>query len=76
MELRKYQLEAKEAILNEWNNGIKKTLLVLPTGTGKTIVFSKVIEDKINQNQKYIKTNKKLNNILKNIELQKGKVVD
>ncbi|MDD4375556.1 MAG: hypothetical protein PHR25_02125 [Clostridia bacterium] len=38
--------------------------------------ISKVIEDKINQNQKYIKTNKKLNNILKNIELQKGKVVD
>lgn len=47
MQLRKYQAEAKEAILNEWDKGIKKTLLVLPTGTGKTIVFSKVIEEEV-----------------------------
>lgn len=45
MELRPYQQEAKNAIFNEWDKGIQKTLLVLPTGTGKTIVFSKVIED-------------------------------
>ena len=47
MQLRKYQTEAKDAILNEWNKGTKKTLLVLPTGTGKTIVFSKVIEERV-----------------------------
>ena len=35
--LRPYQVEAVNAIQNEWNNGNKKTLLVLPTGTGKTI---------------------------------------
>lgn len=45
MELRPYQQEAKEAVQNEWAKGILKTLLVLPTGTGKTIVFSKLTED-------------------------------
>lgn len=39
MELRPYQQQAKDAIFSEWENGIKKTLLVLPTGCGKTIVF-------------------------------------
>lgn len=45
MELRPYQQEAKEAIFEQWDKGIKKTLLVLPTGCGKTIVFAKVTED-------------------------------
>lgn len=47
MELRDYQQSARESIQNEWSKGIKKTLLVLPTGCGKTIVFSKVIEDRV-----------------------------
>lgn len=46
MELRPYQQEAREAIFNEWaTKGVNKTLLVLPTGCGKTIVFAKVAED-------------------------------
>ena len=45
MELRPYQREAKEAIFEQWENGARKTLLVLPTGCGKTIVFAKVTED-------------------------------
>lgn len=45
MELRGYQNEAKEGIFAEWGKGIKRTLLVLPTGCGKTIVFAKVAED-------------------------------
>ena len=45
MELRPYQQEAREAIFEQWNNGIRKTLLVLPTGCGKTIVFAKITED-------------------------------
>ncbi len=45
MELRPYQKEAKESIFTEWEKGIKRTLLVLPTGCGKTIVFAKVTED-------------------------------
>ena len=47
MELRPYQEEARSSIQMEWANGNKRTLLVLPTGTGKTIVFSKVIEDRV-----------------------------
>ena len=45
MELRPYQREAKEAIFENWDNGTRKTLLVLPTGCGKTIVFAKVTEE-------------------------------
>lgn len=45
MELRPYQQQAKDAIFSEWENGVKKTLLVLPTGCGKTIVFAKVAEE-------------------------------
>ena len=45
MELRPYQKEAKDAIFSQWDSGVKKTLLVLPTGCGKTIVFAKVTED-------------------------------
>lgn len=45
MELRPYQNEAKTAIFEEWEKGVQKTLLVLPTGCGKTIVFAKVAED-------------------------------
>ena len=44
MELRPYQQEAREAIFAQWDQ-VNKTLLVLPTGCGKTIVFAKVTED-------------------------------
>lgn len=44
MELRPYQSEAVEAILAEWERQNDKTLVVLPTGTGKTIVFANVAE--------------------------------
>ncbi|WP_423064755.1 DEAD/DEAH box helicase [Erysipelothrix rhusiopathiae] len=52
MELRPYQESAKNAILTEWEKGIKRTLLVLPTGCGKTIVFSKVIEEKVREGKR------------------------
>nr|DAO88767.1 MAG TPA: Chromatin remodeling complex ATPase [Caudoviricetes sp.] len=45
MELRPYQKEAKDAVINEWAEGRQKTLIVLPTGTGKTIVFAKITEE-------------------------------
>lgn len=45
MALRPYQQEARDAIFREWEQeGHNKTLLVLPTGTGKTIVFASVAE--------------------------------
>lgn len=44
MELRPYQQEAEKAVFAEWEKRNKRTLLVLPTGTGKTIVFAKITE--------------------------------
>ena len=49
MALRPYQQEARDAILNQWRSGVRATLLVLPTGTGKTIVFSQVIADVVRE---------------------------
>lgn len=49
MELRPYQAEAKAAVFEQWDKGTFKTLLVLPTGCGKTIVFAKVAEDCVRQ---------------------------
>ena len=48
-ELRPYQAEAKQAILSAWDEGYRKTLLVLPTGCGKTVVFSSVTENQVNK---------------------------
>ena len=47
MELRPYQQEARESIHREWNGGHRRTLLVLPTGCGKTIVFAQVTRDRV-----------------------------
>ncbi|MCM1024756.1 MAG: DEAD/DEAH box helicase [Prevotella sp.] len=44
MELRPYQQAAMNAVLDEWERGASRTLLVLPTGCGKTIVFAKISE--------------------------------
>lgn len=45
MELRPYQQEAKAAVFQKWGEGQDRLLLVLPTGTGKTIVFAAVTEE-------------------------------
>ena len=52
MILRPYQNEAVNAIQAEWSQGNKKTILVLPTGTGKTVVFSKVVEEETKNGNK------------------------
>ncbi len=54
MELRPYQEEAKEAIFRQWEDGNQKTLLVLPTGCGKTIVFAKVAEDCVREGDRVL----------------------
>lgn len=54
MELRPYQQEAMDAILEAWENGTHKTLLVLPTGCGKTIVFAKVTEECVRQGNRVL----------------------
>ena len=52
MELRPYQQEARTAVERDWASGFSRSLLVLPTGTGKTIVFSKIIEDMVRAGQR------------------------
>ena len=40
MKLREYQEEAVRSSLNEFKNGISRQLIVLPTGSGKTVLFA------------------------------------
>lgn len=47
LQMRPYQQQAREAIHAQWDEGRQRTLLVLPTGTGKTIVFAAVTEDQV-----------------------------
>ncbi|MGN0276778.1 MAG: DEAD/DEAH box helicase [Hominisplanchenecus sp.] len=54
MELRPYQQEAKDAIFAQWDSGVLKTLLVLPTGCGKTVVFAKVTEDCVRNGERVL----------------------
>lgn len=54
LSLRPYQKEAKTAVLKEWDEGNAKTLLVLPTGTGKTIVFSSITEECVRRGERVL----------------------
>ena len=54
MQLRPYQQEAHDAILDKWKAGADRLLLVLPTGTGKTIVFSAVTRDRVLQGSRVL----------------------
>lgn len=54
MELRPYQSEAISAIKNQWESGNNRTLLVLPTGCGKTIVFCKLTEDQVREGKRVL----------------------
>ena len=52
--MRPYQTAAKQAIHGEWNAGRLRTLLVLPTGTGKTIVFASVAADQVRAGERVL----------------------
>lgn len=54
MQLRPYQEEARQAVELEWDHGNSKTLLVLPTGCGKTIVFAKIVEDCVREGERVL----------------------
>lgn len=44
-ELRKYQKDAVSSVYQRWDAGAKNTLLVLPTGAGKTVVMSNILDN-------------------------------
>jgi superfamily II DNA or RNA helicase len=50
--LREYQEQARLAIEDQWAQGYRKTLLVLPTGTGKTVVFANVVADSVRKGER------------------------
>lgn len=52
--LRPYQEEARTKIRDEWDKGNKKTLLVLPTGCGKTIVFAMIAADMVKKGKRVL----------------------
>ena len=41
--LRDYQVAAVEATFDNWRDGHRSTLVCLPTGCGKSVVFSEVM---------------------------------
>ena len=43
IKLRPYQEEIEKEIINSWDRGNKNVLMVLPTGSGKTVVMSDVV---------------------------------
>ena len=54
MELRPYQNEANDRIQEEWASGVKKTLLVLPTGLGKTVTFSDLTKKLVSKGERVL----------------------
>ena len=54
MELREYQQDALKEIKDALSSGKKAPLLVLPTGAGKTIVFTELSKYLIKQNKKVL----------------------
>ncbi len=47
MQLRPYQLESKQDIYDTWDDGARNVLSMLPTGGGKTVIFSDIIREHV-----------------------------
>lgn len=58
LKLRPYQTDAIDAVFKAWGEGMRRPAIVLPTGAGKTVVFSALIsrfaEAKAGQNHRVI----------------------
>lgn len=44
MKIREYQQQAVDAVYKEWSEGCNSTLIVCPTGSGKTVIIANVIK--------------------------------
>ena len=44
-----FQKEAKDAVLRHWEKGNRAALISLPTGSGKTIVFSDILQSSLSR---------------------------
>jgi superfamily II DNA or RNA helicase len=45
MTLRPYQVIARDRVFEAWSSGLSRVALVLPTGAGKTVIFSEIIRE-------------------------------
>ncbi len=54
LSLRPYQQEAREAVWREWTAGRLRTLLVMVTGGGKTIIFARIIADCVRRGERVL----------------------
>lgn len=45
IKLRDYQREAIDAVFKAWADGLRRPAIVLPTGAGKTVVFSALVKE-------------------------------
>ena len=54
MNLRPYQQEAREAVWREWESDRARTLLVMVTGGGKTIIFARIIADCVSRGHRVL----------------------
>ncbi len=52
--LRPYQQQARGNVHAKWEEGQRRQLLVLPTGTGKTIVFAAIAEDQVRAGERVL----------------------
>ena len=51
MKLRDYQIEVLDHLRTSLKQGAKAPLLVLPTGAGKTVIFSELAKDFVSQDK-------------------------
>lgn len=51
IKLRPYQRDAIDAVFKAWADGMKRPAIVLPTGAGKTVVFSSLVREWLHDTQ-------------------------
>src|SRR3546814_7299098 len=53
--LHQYQTEAKQAVFDAWASDLSaRPAVILPTGTGKTVVFSSLVHDLASDGQRAV----------------------